>query len=68
MMSWFWILGQVWDIRQLVISLIAEFVIAVEDDSSLASEAEEILSEIGADNVVVRNWQTRRRCTGAWAL
>ena len=36
-----------------VISLVAEFVIAVEDDSSLASEAEEILSEIGADNVVV---------------
>ena len=37
-----------------VISLIAEVVIAVEDDSSLASEAEEILSEIGADNVVVQ--------------
>ena len=36
-----------------VISLVAEVVIAVEDDSSLASEAEEILSEIGADNVVV---------------
>ena len=36
-----------------VISLVAEFVIAVEDDSSLAGEAEEILSEIGADNVVV---------------
>ena len=36
-----------------VISLVAEFVVAVEDDSSLASEAEEILSEIGADNVVV---------------
>ena len=36
-----------------VISLVAEFVIAVEEDSSLASEAEEILSEIGADNVVV---------------
>ena len=35
-----------------VISLVAEVVIAVEDDSSLASEAEEILSEIGADNVV----------------
>ena len=37
-----------------IISLIAELVIAVEDDSSLASEAEEILSEIGADNVVVQ--------------
>ena len=37
-----------------VISLIAEVVIAVEEDSSLASEAEEILSEIGADNVVVQ--------------
>ncbi len=37
-----------------IISLIAEVVIAVEDDSSLASEAEEILSEIGADNVVVQ--------------
>ena len=37
-----------------VISLIAEVVIAVEDDSSLASEAEEILSEIGMDNVVVQ--------------
>ena len=36
-----------------VISLVAEVVIAVEDDSNLASEAEEILSEIGADNVVV---------------
>lgn len=36
-----------------VISLVAEVVIAVEDNSSLASEAEEILSEIGADNVVV---------------
>ena len=36
-----------------VISLVAEVVIAVEDDSSLASEAEEILSEIGADSVVV---------------
>ena len=37
-----------------VISSIAEVVIAVEDDSSLASEAEENLSEIGADNVVVQ--------------
>ena len=37
-----------------VISLIAEVVIAVEEDSSLASESEEILSEIGADNVVVQ--------------
>jgi len=37
-----------------VISLIAEVVIAVEDDRNLASEAEEILSEIGADNVVVQ--------------
>ena len=37
-----------------IISLIAEVVIAVEDDSSLASEAEEILTEIGADNVVVQ--------------
>ena len=35
-----------------VVSQIAEVVIAVEDDSNLASEAEEILSEIGADNVV----------------
>ena len=37
-----------------IISLIAEVVIAVEDDSSLISEAEEILSEIGVDNVVVQ--------------
>ena len=37
-----------------IISLIAEVVIAVEDDSSLVSEAEEILSEIGVDNVVVQ--------------
>ena len=37
-----------------VISLIAKVVIAVEDDSSLASEAAEILSEIGMDNVVVQ--------------
>ena len=36
-----------------IISLIAELVIAVEDDSNLTGEAEEILSEIGADNVVV---------------
>ena len=37
-----------------VISLMAEVVIAVEDDSSLASEAQEILSENGVDNVVVQ--------------
>ena len=37
-----------------IISLIAEAVIAVEDDSNLATEAEEILSDIGADNVVVQ--------------
>ena len=37
-----------------IISLIAQVVIAVEDDRSLASEAEEILSEIGVDNVVVQ--------------
>ena len=37
-----------------IISLLAEVVIAVEEDSSLASESEEILSEIGADNVVVQ--------------
>ena len=37
-----------------VISLIAQVVIAVEDDSSLVSEAAEILSEIGMDNVVVQ--------------
>ena len=37
-----------------IISLIAELVIAVEDDSNLTGEAEEILSEIGADNVVVQ--------------
>jgi protein-L-isoaspartate(D-aspartate) O-methyltransferase len=37
-----------------VISLIAQVVIAVEDDSSLASEAAETLSEIGMDNVVVQ--------------
>ena len=37
-----------------VISLLAEVVVAVEEDSSLASESEEILSEIGADNVVVQ--------------
>ncbi len=37
-----------------IISLIAQVVIAVEDDKSLASEAEEILSEIGVDNVVVQ--------------
>ena len=37
-----------------VISLIAEVVIAVEEDSSMANEAEQILSEIGVDNVVVQ--------------
>ncbi|MDA9671965.1 protein-L-isoaspartate O-methyltransferase [Paracoccaceae bacterium] len=37
-----------------VISQIAEVVIAVEDDSGLARDAEEILSEVGADNVVVQ--------------
>ena len=37
-----------------IISLMAEVVIAIEDDSSLVSEAEEILSEIGVDNVVVQ--------------
>tara|TARA_B100000900_G_scaffold372080_1_gene351744 strand:+ start:258 stop:911 length:654 start_codon:yes stop_codon:yes gene_type:complete len=37
-----------------VISLLSEVVIAVEDDSDLAGESEEILSEIGVDNVVVR--------------
>ena len=37
-----------------IISLIAELVIAVEDDSNFTGEAEEILSEIGADNVVVQ--------------
>ena len=37
-----------------IISLIAEVVIAVEDDRSLVSESEEILSEIGVDNVVVQ--------------
>ena len=37
-----------------VISPMAEVVIAVEDDSSMANEAEEILTEVGADNVVVQ--------------
>jgi protein-L-isoaspartate(D-aspartate) O-methyltransferase len=37
-----------------VISHMAEVVIAVEDDSSLASEAEEILAEVGVDNVVIQ--------------
>ncbi len=38
-----------------IISRIAEVVIALEEDNSLAYEAEEILSEIGADNVVVQS-------------
>ena len=37
-----------------VISSMAEVVIAVEDDSSMANEAEEILTEVGADNVVIQ--------------
>ena len=37
-----------------VISAMAEVVIAVEDDSSMANEAEEILTEVGADNVVIQ--------------
>lgn len=37
-----------------VISPMAEVVIAVEDDSTMASEAEEILAEVGADNVVIQ--------------
>lgn len=37
-----------------VISTMAEVVIAVEDDSSMANEAEEILTEVGADNVVIQ--------------
>ena len=37
-----------------VISRMAELVIAVEQDKSLAAESEEILSEAGADNVVVQ--------------
>ena len=37
-----------------VISRIAELVIAVEQDEGFATEAEEILSEVGADNVVVQ--------------
>ena len=37
-----------------VISRMAELVIAVEQDKSFAAESEEILSEAGADNVVVQ--------------
>ena len=37
-----------------VISPMAEVVISVEDDSSMANEAEEILTEVGADNVVIQ--------------
>jgi len=37
-----------------VISRMAELVIAVEQDKGFATEAEEILSEVGADNVVVQ--------------
>ena len=37
-----------------IISPMAEVVIAVEDDSSMANEAEEILTEVGADNVVIQ--------------
>ena len=37
-----------------VISPMAEVVIAVEDDSNMANEAEEILTEVGADNVVIQ--------------
>jgi protein-L-isoaspartate(D-aspartate) O-methyltransferase len=37
-----------------VISPMAEVVIAVEDESSMANEAEEILTEVGADNVVIQ--------------
>ena len=37
-----------------VISPMAEVVIAVEDDSSMANEAEEILTEVGVDNVVIQ--------------
>ena len=37
-----------------VISPMAEVVIAVEDDSTMESEAEEILAEVGADNVVIQ--------------
>lgn len=37
-----------------VISPMAEVVIGVEDDSSMANEAEEILTEVGADNVVIQ--------------
>ena len=37
-----------------VISPMAEVVIALEDDSSMANEAKEILTEVGADNVVIQ--------------
>lgn len=37
-----------------VISRMAELVIAVEQDKGFATEAEEILSEVGADNVVIQ--------------
>ena len=37
-----------------VISPMAEVVIAVEDDITMANEAEEILTEVGADNVVIQ--------------
>ena len=37
-----------------VISPMAEVVIAVEDDSCMANEAEEFLTEVGADNVVIQ--------------
>ena len=37
-----------------VISPMAEVVIAVEDDSSMANEAVETLTEVGADNVVIQ--------------
>ena len=37
-----------------VISRMAELVIAVEQDKGFATEAEETLSEVGADNVVVQ--------------
>ena len=37
-----------------VISRMAELVIAVEQEKGLAAEAEEILSEVGADNVVIQ--------------
>ena len=37
-----------------VISRMADLVIAVEQDKGMATEAEETLSEVGADNVVVQ--------------